>query len=327
MSGHMAQRAWCLGLPGLVGVVAACNPTPTAEANPTASAPPRVGLYEGDARLAHGPALAVGTEGESAWRVTIPTGSGGVSCASLLEAYPERPEGADYALDFWLRRPIEPGGEAGPWDIRSCYAYDEDGRGRGLVTRGALLADVDASAETLKLRDLELAVQDRMRHLLYTGDLEVKICGRKPRAEAERPQPELRLTIDGTVIEVRGASIRPVGNKKHLRLTRAPHACGSAFTEGYDFYLDVAIDPAGDEGPRVAFAALQGDVFPGDPSGSRGKETFALSADGDLGGTGEVTLSLEGTLDLSGHAVALKGKVNALRCTPAAPARPAATSG
>lgn len=288
---------------------------------PTA-APPRKGLYEGDRPLPHKPALAVGTEGETSWRVTIPTGVGGIDCDDLLEAYPERPRGAPYSIDFWLRQPIESDGQAGPWGIRSCFAFEKDGEGRGMTMRGAMVDDAAQTGQTLKVSGLELAAQDQARHLLYTGDLDVKICGRKARPEEDRPQPELTLTVADLPIEIHGASLRPEAGKIYLRLTRAPHRCGSAFTEGYDFYLDVALDDAkgGDEetppAPKIAFASLQGDVFPGDPSGSTGKKDFKVEPKGALTGTGEVEVALDGTLDLSGYPVAMKGKVEALRCTP-----------
>lgn len=298
----------------------ACEDKSTKTA-PTA-APPRKGLYEGDSKLPHQPALAVGTEGESSWRVTIPTGIGGVDCEGLLGAYPERPRGAAYAIDFWLRQPLETDGQAGPWGIRSCFAYEKDGEGRGMTMRGGLVDDAAKTGERLRVQGLELAVQDQDRHFVYTGDLPVKICGRKKRAEPDRPQPELKLSIADLPIEVHGASLRPEAGKIYLRLTRAPHKCGSVFTEGYDFYLDLALDGAegGDEEkppePKVAFAALQGDLFPGDPSGSQGKEAFKVEPSDAMTGTGAVDVRLDGKLELSGYPITMKGKVSALRCTP-----------
>jgi len=324
--------ALALSLPLLL---AACDESST-ETAPTAAAP-KTGLFEGDSVLPHQPALAVGTEGETSWRVTIPTGVGGVDCAALLEAYPERPRGAVYAIDFWLRQPLEPSGQAGPWGIRSCFAYEKDGTGRGMTMRGGLVDDAAKTGDTLQVKDLELAVQDQTRHFLFSGDLPVKICGRKKRPEKDRLQPDLKLTIADIPVEVHGASLRPEAGKIYLRLTRAPHECGSVFTEGYDFYLDLALDGAkgGDEDeppqPKVAFAALQGDLFPGDPSGSRGKDSFTVKPEDAMTGTGEVAVALDGKLELSGYPVTMKGEVTAIRCTPAhakpAPSASAASKG
>jgi hypothetical protein len=78
-------------------------------------------------------------------------------------------------------------------------------------------------------------------------------------------------------------------------------------------------------------------VFPDFPSGSEGKEMFALELDssregepegkpagakaapdagGLLDGEGAVEVTLAGTLGLRGYAVKLDGKLEALRCKP-----------
>lgn len=300
----MARRPWLI-LPLAFG---ACDKRDPAQALPTAS-PPQVGLHVDDAPVTTHPALVVGTEGETSMRVTIPLAP--LGCDQLLAGYPERPTG-EY-VDFWLRRPIEPDGSAGPWAVRSAYVKDHRD-GRGLTARGAMIDDVVAASGGQELRGLELALQDRKRLFTFSGDLSVKDCGRAPRPEPDRPQGELALSIAGEPVVVRGASIRPEGERLHLRLTRAPHACASVFTEGYDFYLDLALEG---EPPRLAFAALQGDVFPDDPSGSKGKEELVIESEGALRGTGEVALRLKGALGLGPYRVTLDGSVTALRCTPA----------
>jgi hypothetical protein len=68
----------------------------------------------------------------------------------------------------------------------------------------------------------------------------------------------------------------------------------------------------------VQFVSLLGDIFPGDPSGSKGELKLTLDGplDGALDGDGEVTVHLDGTLDVSGYAVTMRGKLDALRCMP-----------
>ena len=90
------------------------------------------------------------------------------------------------------------------------------------------------------------------------------------------------------------------------------------FTEGYDFYLDAAF-AGGDEEDKpmkLEFVSLMGDIFPGDPAGSKGKETFTLEAEEPVVGTGAVEMKVKGKIDVGGYPVTLDGKVAALRCTP-----------
>src|SRR5205823_6621701 len=114
------------------------------------------------------------------------------------------------------------------------------------------LEDVAVTGDALIIKGLELALQDRGGERApvtqYRGDLRVTMCGRVPRKEPDRPQPKLELRIAGRPFEVHGATLRSEGGKHYLRLTRAPHRCDTAITEGYDFYLDLAI--AGDP-PKV----------------------------------------------------------------------------
>lgn len=299
----MERRSLWLVLLALAG----CDDETKRDAMPTAT-PPQKGLSIDDAAVATHPALAIGTEGETSLRIVVPLAP--LSCEALRAAYPDRPVG-EY-VDFWLRRPVEADGRPGLWAIRSAFLQDHRA-GRGLTTRAALVDDVVAAADGKELRGLELALQDRARLLNWTGNMSVRDCGRAPRPETDRPQPDLDVTIAGETIAIHGATIRPEAGKLYLRFTRAPHACSTVFTEGYDFYLDVALE--GDP-PRVAFAALQGDVFPGDPAGSKGKESFVVKSEDDLRGTGEIDVTLGGKLGLGDYTVSIEGTAKVLRCTP-----------
>jgi hypothetical protein len=276
------------------------------------------GLSIGDKPVKTETRLAIGTEGESAWRITV--ASEKVTCKQLVDAYPERPEGLKGTrVDFWVNQPIEPDGSRGPWTFRSAYIGDADGE-RGLRATGAGLEGLEAGLETITVKGLELACQDRKDMVMWNGSLKAKNCGRVAREEEDRPQEELTLSIAGEPMPIHGASVRPQGDNFHLRLTRAPHKCSSAFTEGYDFYLDVAFKGGTkeDEPLKLQFASLMGDVFPGDPAGSKGKETFELSAEDVVTGTGDVEITLKGEIDVGGYPVKLDGKVSARRCTPVA---------
>jgi len=163
-----------------------------------------------------------------------------------------------------------------------------------------------------------------------------------PRPEKPRPQPDLTLSIAGERLAVQGASIRSERGKRYLRLTRAAHACRSACAEGYDFYLDLALTGTP---PKAAFVSLQGDMFPGAPAGSDGKEQFSvkLAPEFDSSGNAEasdakasnakardakardatavVEVQLDGSLTAQGYQVMLKGKASALHCGPITPSR------
>jgi len=260
--------------------------------------------------------LAIGTEGESAWRITIATEK--VTCEQLRKAYPGRPEGlSGTRIDFWVMQPMETDGSRGPWTFRSAYICDGDGE-RGLTARGAQLGGLTSNGERVAVEELELACQDKRDMVMWNGPLEARNCGRVPRKEEDRPQEDLTLTVAGQTIPIHGATVRPQGKNFHLRLTHAPHACSSVFTEGYDFYLDLAFAGGDDEETPIElkFASLMGDVFPGDPAGSKGKEDFALKAKEPVVGTGEVEMKVKGKLDVGGFPVTFDGKVKALRCTP-----------
>lgn len=260
--------------------------------------------------------LAIGTEGESAWRITVATEK--VTCEQLRKAYPGRPEGlSGKRVDFWVNQPMETDGSRGPWTFRSAYICDGDGE-RGLTARGANVDALTATPQHVTLKELELACQDRRDMVMWNGPLKADNCGRMPRKEEARPQEELTLTIAGQTIPITGATVRPQGKNFHLRLTRAPHECSSVFTEGYDFYLDVVFSGGDDEETPIdmKFVSLLGDIFPGDPAGSKGKESFVLNAAEPVVGTGEVEMTVEGTIDAGGYPVAFAGKVKPLRCTP-----------
>lgn len=273
--------------------------------------PPKDGLSIDDEHLEARSVLAVGTEGETSWRVTVATDV--VSCDALAQTYPGRPETAPGTrLDFWLRRPMNPDGSFGEWSVRSAYITDDKG-GRGMTTRGAMLESVASGEAHVKVAGLDLACTDGGRMVQFTGPILAKNCGRiAPKGEGTA-QEELKVTIAGKRYPVVGATIRPVGKRHHLRLTRAPHACGSVFTEGFDSYVDIALE--GDP-PKLAFASLQGDAFPETPSGSKGKNDFRVETEETLTGRSAIDLSLSGKLDLTGYELEIDGKVNAMRCQP-----------
>ena len=307
-------RVLCLGLLGLPLLLGGCDEP---KRQPLPEAPSIIeGLAIADKAAPTKHHLAIGTEGESAWRITVATEK--VTCEQLREAYPGRPEGlSGTRVDFWINQPLEPDGSRGPWTFRSAYVCDGDGE-RGLTARGAQLDGVTVSDESVSLKGLELACQDRRDMIMWNGPLKADNCGRVPRNEEDHHQKELTLTIAGQTIPVHGATVRPQGKNFHLRLTRAPHQCSSVFTEGYDFYLDVVFS-GGDEKDapiEVKFASLLGDVFPGDPAGSKGKEDFVLTAEEPVVGTGDVDMTIKGKLDVGGYPVTFDGKINPLRCTP-----------
>ncbi len=296
----------------LIALVAACDRKETAPA-PAATAEPHGWRVAGKA-IDTAAVLALGSEGETSLRVTVATGA--LDCDKLRAAYPEHPQSGT-VVDLWFAQPMKPDGSREPWSFRSAFALDGQG-GRSLVARGAMVEDLAVSGDAVVAKGLELALQDRGGEkgqlFQYEGDLRAKLCGRATRKEPDRPQPKLKVTVAGQPLEVHGASVRPEGKKFYLRLTHAPHKCDSAFTEGYDYYLDVAL--AGDP-PKVELAALLGDVFPDSATGSKGKDAFEVKPDGSLAGTGEVTIALKGNLDAGGYPLAFDGEVSALRCTPA----------
>jgi hypothetical protein len=249
--------------------------------------------------------LAVGTEGESAWRVTL--GTGKLDCDALRAAYPGRPNGGKQ-LDFWLSQPVGADGGRTAWAVRGLRFRDARGD-RDVTTQGAMVDGVDARPDGLAVAGLELAAREGDRMVGYSGDAAVKTCGRVPRPEPDRPQPELTLEVAGERIAVRGATLRHEGPRRVLRLTRAPHACETIFPEGYDFVVDLVVGGT-PERPKLEVASLQGELFPEDPSGA--VVDFEVSS--TLDAPGEVELVLRGKLDLRGWPVRLDGKVRALRC-------------
>lgn len=275
---------------------------------------PKDGLSIDDKHMEARSVLALGTEGETSWRITV--ASDAVSCESLKRTYPDRPETAPGTrVDFWLRRPMNPDGSFGDWGVRSAYITDEKG-GRGMTTRGAMLESVVAGGESVKVAGLDLACSDGERLVQFTGAVLAKNCGRIPPKGEGSPQEELTVLIAGKRYPVVGATIRPVGKRFHLRLTRSPHVCESVFTEGFDSYVDIALE---DNPPKIAFASLQGDAFPETPSGSKGKETFRVGSEEPLEGRSAIDVTLAGKLDLTGYKLEIDGKVVALRCNPRSP--------
>ncbi len=268
------------------------------------------GLSVEDRHLQTRAVLALGTRGESSWRITLATDA--LSCSALLDAYPDRPPTAPGTrVDFWVRRAMTPGGKLEPWSIRSTFITDEGG-GRGMMTRGAMLEAVAESAANVRVVGVDLAATDGGRRVAVTGALLAKNCGRVTLLDDAMPQPDLSVSLMGNAYPVRGATIRAIGKRFHLRLSRAPHRCGSVFTEGFDSYIDLALDDT--DPPTLVFASLQGDAFPDSPSGSKGKETFVVETAKPLSGTTTTEVKLSGKLDLTGYTLAVEGKVNALRC-------------
>ncbi len=278
-----------------------------------APSPPKEGLSIDDARVPVRATLAVGTEGETSWRVTLSTEP--LGCEALAATYPERAEQTPGTrVDVWVARPMQTDGSLGEWIVRSAHIIDEHG-GRGMTTRAAMLEQVSESRDAVKLHELELACTDGSRLVAFTGPVLAKRCERV-RLPIEPRQQALAATLAGKPFPIAGATLRMVGKHHHLRLSRLPHRCDTVVTEGFDAYLELALE-AGDP-PRVAFASLNGDAFPDTPSGSTGKDTFRVVTDGAFTGTAELELelALAGSLDVGGYAVSLEGKVRALRCPP-----------
>jgi hypothetical protein len=226
-------------------------------------------------------------------------------------------------LDFWLVRPIEQDGQLGDWTFRSAYLEDEDG-GRGLAAHAALLEGVRESNGKVRIQGLDVALGDGTRDILWDGDLEAENCGRVDRSEPDRPQKELDWRIADVPVEVHGVSLRPDGGRYVLRFSRAPHNCNTVFTEGYDVYLDLALDG---EPPKVVLASLNGDQFPSTPSRSSGLDALRLELDGGLEGSGHLKGKIEGTVDLRGYKIKLGGAFEALRCTLRATPAPSSSTG
>ena len=301
----------------LLAATGGCEDKPDPFALPS-SQPPKKGLVIADEEVATSAALAIGTEGETAWRVVVSTTP--LSCQALRAAYPERPKAkGGKVLDFWLMQPLEADGKRGPWGFRSAFMTDTEGE-RGLTTRGAMLSDLSENGEHITIKGIDLACQDKQDMIMLSGDLAVESCGRVPRKEDAKEQPELKLEVAGQPLTIRGATVRPQGKDHILRLTRAPHRCSSVFTEGYDFYIDITFEGGTDDTPtRLKFVSLLGDVFPGDPAGSKGKESFVLKPEQSVVGTvGDVPIVLEGKLEVGDYPVTFAGKVKAGRCTPVA---------
>ncbi|MEM9693861.1 MAG: hypothetical protein AAGA56_15040 [Myxococcota bacterium] len=286
-----------------------CEDPNRTRAERSALPPPPPGLRVDDITQPVPQALAVGTAGEESLRVVLPLGE--LRCEDLVATYPERAKAKPETIDFWLRQPWLPKRQKGPWEVRSSYAT-VGGKPHGLTTRGALMADVQTAPTSLKLIDFDFAAQDRDHLYQWAGDLSVEICGRKARPEEPRPQPDLKLSVSGRPIKAQGVTLRRHGKLMILRLTRAPHECASAITEGYDFYVDIALRDT--EPPQLAFASLLGDVFPDEPTGSEGKEGFVVEPKKPLSSQDDIPIEIKGTLDLRGHALTVNGQLTAKPC-------------
>jgi len=287
--------------------------TATAGASASAASRPSSPWTVGDQPVKHVAALVTGTQGETALRLTLSTAP--LSCDSLAASFPGGAVVTNATLlDIWLTQPLEKSGQPGPWSLAGALLTDGKGR-RGLTTQGAQVAELSITGQDVHIRGLDLAALDGAtgRTVMWSGDLAASLCPKIARQEADRPQDKLELSVAGTKLPIHGATVHQNGKQHFLRLTRAPHDCATDVAEGFDFYLDLTMQGAP---PALQVASLQGAIFPDSPSGSTGRDTFTIEADGPLDGTGVVTLKLAGSLDLRGHATAVKGEVTALRCGP-----------
>ncbi len=269
----------------------------------------KTGLEIHGKRIPVAAALAIGTQDQGAVRLTLATAA--VDCQTLSSEYPGRSSnfGAN-RIDVWVARPQRSDGGLEPWTYRSGWLVDSRSA-RPLVARGAQVDDVRVEAASVRVQGLDLALQDGQREIYFTGDLIAKNCGRRPRPETKRPQKKIQLRIAGREQKVLGATIRTKGQLDILRLTAVAHDCASSFNEGFDWYIDLALEGVP---PMLRFATLQGDQFPDSVAGSRGRESFAVKVEKPSAKSQEVDISLSGKLDLSGFRTELNGRLTALRC-------------
>jgi hypothetical protein len=258
--------------------------------------------------------LAVGTVDQLSWRLSISNGP--LSCGEIATNYPARPSSSNKhtRLDMWLVQALQKDGHPGAWSFRSAFFSDERGV-RGVRAQGSLLKSVSQQAERLVVEDLELALQDHRgggRLINYSGDLDAKACPRIARSEKDRPQAKFSLRVAQTVLPVRGATLRPEGANKRLRLTGVPHDCLSTFTQGYDWSLDVVI---GGEPQSVTLISLQGDRFLDGPARSRDLQSISV----ELKNTPQTTrIDLQGAVEVAGFPLTLRGELDVEIC-PLAP--------
>lgn len=258
--------------------------------------------------------LALGSEGESSWRLTVARTS--LGCDDVRRRFPEHAPGPD-AIDLWVAHPLAPDGTREGWSYRSAVWTTAQGS-RSLVARGAMLEELTEHDDAVIVRGLEIALEERgtnRRLVQFEGDLRATNCGRVRRPEAVRPQPKLVFSVSGQAIPVLGATVRIDAGRRILRLTRAPHRCDSVFTEGFDFYADLAFEGTP---PRLVHVALLGDAFPETATGSKGRESFVLRSSNLDAPGGDARLDLHGTIDAGGYAVTVEGTVQAQRCVTAA---------
>lgn len=301
---------------GLLATVAALacerrsEPAPAASASLASATISPHGFRVDDEPFVPSAILAIGTEGEASWRLTVarkPT-----TCADLAASYPEHPKD-DGALDLWLVEPVGRGDSVEPWAYHSGHELTANGA-RGLIARAAMLDRVTVGVDRIDVKGLELALQSRgpnPKLYQHNGELVASRCPRVPRPEPARPQPKLTLTIDGKSLTIRGATLRDDGGQLYLRLTRAPHRCDSVVTEGFDFYLDLVLVGSP---PKVSHVALVGGAFPESATGSKGNDTFVVDAPALGAAPRDVTMRVAGNLDAGGYAVAMKGELVATHC-------------
>jgi hypothetical protein len=173
-----------------------------------------------------------------------------------------------------------------------------------------LLNSVTRSGSQLRIDDLELALQDRRGGQLinYSGGLDAKACPRVARAETDKPQPRFTLRIAKKTFVVRGATLRPEGTARRLRLTGVAHDCRSALTQGYDWYLDLVL--AG-KPPALTLVSLQGDRFLDEPARSKGLDSVRLELRDAPAAT---HIKLDGSLKLRDYDLQFKGALQAAQC-------------
>ena len=107
---------------------------------------------------------------------------------------------------------------------------------------------------------------------------------------------------------MRGATLRPEGAARRLRLTGVAHDCRSALTQGYDWYLDLVL--AG-KPPALTLVSLQGDRFLDEPARSKGLDSVHLELRDAPGAT---HIKLDGSLKLRDYDLQFKGALQAAQC-------------
>ncbi|HHH31171.1 MAG TPA: hypothetical protein ENK57_22870 [Polyangiaceae bacterium] len=208
------------------------------------------------------------------------------------------------------------------WGIGRLYFDSHTQQGGDLGTVRVSSADPKAGVKGELSFDLQLEANEFMkkpaRKLEVKGPFTAEGCGTFERedAPAARPQSKLKLTVAGKPIPIQSALVEPTTfpDPGHdLILSTAPASCGKRAS---DADLTVKLNVA--EGGRVQYAFAAGNLLSSQLNASPGKEgpTISATADGSLDGEGEVTITLDGELDVVGYAIAASGELVAQRCPP-----------